>query len=305
MKVGIFRVSDTASDFYRTTLPLLTAAKYGQVESSQLWVANLYYEVANRTGKFMDVMTSDIFLLQRLGGQSVIDRMRQFIKDNNLKSKIVMDHDDDIFNTSPLSEHYADNGTEEVKIVHNGKLLHEWKDGININIKKNRIKMDDMKKTIGMVDMVTVTNENLANIFRPYNENVRILPNCIDVPEWNKLNIVRDNPEEIRIGWQGGHSHWEDLLMIRDPLKQICEKYPNVKIVMMGYMPVSMDKEFRQGQLEFKKWVEVPAHPYRLAAMDLDIGLIPLKKNQFNICKSPIKWVEYSALKIPSIASYV
>jgi O-antigen biosynthesis protein len=119
------------------------------------------------------------------------------------------------------------------------------------------------------------------------------------------LEIVRKNPEEIRIGWAGGHSHWEDLHMIREPLKEIGEKYPNVKIVMLGYKPATFEADYRKGQVEFHEWVDFAAHPYRLAAMDLDIGLIPLKENQFNMCKSEIKLVEYSALNVPSVCSYV
>lgn len=305
MKIGIFRNENGGCDYYRATLPIRTACYHGQDKSCELWVNNIYHEVVNQTEKFKTMMESDIFIFQRLGGVDLIKKMREFIKDNNLKAKIVVDHDDDIFNVSPLSAHYADSGVEEIKIVHNGKLIHEWKDGFNIDIKKNKFRLDQIKKTVEGADMVTVTNENLAKVFRQYNGNVKILPNFVDVSEWNRPNILRENPNEIRIGWGGGQSHWEDLLIIRDVLKDVARRNRNVKIVMIGWKPLTMENDFRPGQFEYHDWVDMAAHPYRMALLDLDIGVIPIKDNKFNRCKSSIKWVEYSSLKIPSVCSYL
>jgi glycosyltransferase involved in cell wall biosynthesis len=165
--------------------------------------------------------------------------------------------------------------------------------------------LDEVKRTIEQADMVTVTTNKLAEAFLPYNQNIKILPNCVDISQWNRLNIKRDNPEEIRIGWAGGYSHWEDLHMIREPLIEIGRLYPNVKIIMIGYMPITMEKDFRPGQLEFFPWVDTAAHPYRMAAMDLDISLVPIKNNIFNVRKSPIKWIEFSSLRIPCVSSYI
>lgn len=305
MKVGIFRNSKGACDFYRATLPIQIAETNNACKTRELWAANLLYEAGMRTEKFWDVMSSDIYLIQRLAGAKLIKKIREFLDECGLKSKIVLDHDDDVFNVSPMSNHYVDYGTKELKIVHNGNTIHEWKDGVNIDIKDNMERIDEIKLTLSHSDMVTVTTDKLAEVFSPYNKNVRILPNCIDLPQWNKLNIVRENPDEIRICWAGGYSHWEDLFMIRQPLIEIGKKYPNVKILMLGYMPVSMERDFTSGQVEFHPWVETPAHPYRLAAMDIDIAVIPLKDTIFNRSKSNIKLVEFSALKIPSVVSYI
>ena len=216
-----------------------------------------------------------------------------------------MDYDDDIFHVSPLSNHYVDYGTEEIKIENNGQIIHEWKDGVNIDIKKNQNTIDEIKKSIESVDMITTTNDYLANVLREFNPSVKVLPNCVDLNQWNRLDIRRKNPDEIRICWAGGHSHWEDLYLIRTSLIEIARKYPNVKILMVGYMPQSMEKDFRPGQFEFHPWVETPAHPFRTAALDIDIAIIPCKDSIFNRSKSTIKWVEFSSLKIPCVASYV
>ena len=305
MKVCVFRASDGACDFYRTVLPVYTPANKKELQHREIWISNLLVTMGTERKKFIDAMTSDIYFLQRINNTSLIKKLRSFAEETGIDAKLVMDYDDDIFHVSPLSNHYVDFGTEEIKIQNNGKIIHEWKDGENINIEENKERMEEIKKSISMVDMITTTNEHLANIFREYNSNVKVLPNCVDINSWNKLDIRRKNSDEIRICWAGGHSHWEDLYLIRDSLIEIAHKHKNVKILMVGYMPHSMGKDFRPGQFEFHPWVDTPAHPYRLAALDIDIAIIPVKDSIFNRSKSTIKWVEFSALQIPCVASYV
>lgn len=305
LKVCVFRATDGACDYYRTVIPTNTAAVKKAIEKSELWMANILVTMMVEQEKFIKSADSDIFFLQRVSGSSLIDKLKSFADASKINAHLVMDYDDDVFNVSPLSNHYVDYGTEEIKIAHNGKVIHEWKDGENINIKENQKRIDEIKLTCSKVDMLTTTTEHLAKVFRQFNPNVKVLPNCVDMESWGRLKLVRDNPEEIRIAWAGGHSHWEDLYLVRNALKEIAAKYPNVKIVMVGYMPNSMEKDFRPGQIEFHKWVETPAHPYRIAALDIDMAIIPLKDTIFNRSKSTIKWVEFSSLEIPCITSYV
>lgn len=305
MKVCIFRASDGACDYYRTLLPINTGAIVGHFQKREMWIANLLAKIQFERAKFIDAMQSDIYFLQRVSSELIVNKLRDFAIGCGIDAKIVMDQDDDTFNTSPFSEHYAENGIKELKIIHEGKLIHEWKNGVNMNLKENMKRIDGIKRALSSVDMVTTTNEHLAKIFREYNDNVKVLPNCVDLTHWNKLDLRRKNTDEIRICWQGGHSHWEDLYLIRDSLKQIANKYSNVKIVMVGYMPTSMEKDFRPEQIEYHDWVDNSAHAYRMATLDIDIAIIPLKDSIFNRSKSTIKWVEFSALKIPAIMSYV
>ena len=47
--------------------------------------------------------------------------------------------------------------------------------------------------------------------------------------------------------------------------------------------------------------VDIKVHPYKQILLNADIGIIPLADNDFNKSKSPIKWIEYSALGIPCV----
>ena len=305
LKVNIIRQGEMAQDFYRATLPLGKAEQNKAVDVNEIWQSNFLQEASARTDTFFKAMASDIYLIQRLSSTKFMRKIKEFIHEIDLKTKVVLDHDDDFFNVSPMSQSYFQYGTQEAKIQHDGKVIFEWKNGVNIDIDLNLKAMEEFKGALRGADLVTVTTPELGDVFKPYNPNIKVLPNCVDLTQWNRLRILRDNPKEIRICWYGGNSHWEDLILVRDTLKEIAAKYENVKIVIVGYKPAGIINDYRPGQVEFHDWVEFAAHPYRMAALDIDIGVIPLRVTPFNNAKSPIKWIEFSSLKVPCVTSYV
>lgn len=305
MKVGYFKNSDGGCDYYRALLPIETLKKNQMIQAESLWPANIVADILHNKEKFSKVMEADVFLLQRVIGKSFLTKIQEIIFANKNKNKMVLDHDDNVFSVSPLSNHYVDYGTKEIKIENNGKKIFEWKDGDNLDIKRNIKRLDEIKWSFGKCDMLTVTTDVLADAFRPYAENIRVLPNCVDLNIWNKLPLVRKNPEEIRIYWSGGHSHWEDLFMVKDVLVNLARENKNVKIVFSGWKPVGMEEEYPADQYEFRPWADTLAYPYTTAIADADIAIIPLVDNEFNRCKSSIKFVEMAALKIPAVMSMV
>lgn len=305
MKIAYFKNSDGGCDYYRAVLPIETAKKNGMVQAESLWPANIIADILYNKEKFMRTMDADIFLLQRVIGRQFLTKIHEVIKSNSKNGKLILDHDDNVFQVSPLSNHYSDYGTKETKIENNGKLIYEWKDGVNLDIKKNITRLDEIKWSLENCDMLTVTTDILADAFRPYCQNIRVLPNCVDLNIWKPLPLKRMNPEEIRIYWSGGHSHWEDLFMVKNVLIEIAKKHKNVKIVISGWKPVGMEEDYLKSQFEFRPWSDTVAYPYTTAIADPDIAIIPLVDNEFNRCKSAIKWIEMGALKVPAVTSMV
>ena len=165
----------------------------------------------------MEDLKSDVFLLPRLMSQTFIRDIRTKIDEFKEDVRIVVDFDDNVFEVSPLSSHYQDYGTEEVRIrLPNGDIKELWKDGFNIDLKKNRERLDTIKFCLESVDMVTTTTEILGNVLRNYNENIRILPNCVDLSRWRKLPLKET--DEIKLFWSGGWSHYEDWFLIRETI---------------------------------------------------------------------------------------
>jgi glycosyltransferase involved in cell wall biosynthesis len=150
------------------------------------------------------------------------------------------------------------------------------------------------------VDALTVSTQTLADRYSKLNKNIYVLPNAQDPKEWN---FTRAKNEHLTIGWAGGFTHYDDLYMIRQPIKRILRKYPDVRFRVIGCEPT-----FLAGnkQVEFVKGFSTTRqYPKTLANLGFDIGLAPVVDRPFNRGKSNIKWQEYSMLSIPTIASRV
>ena len=226
---------------------------------------------------------------------------------HKMGKKVVADHDDNIFNVNPMSPHYNESGTEEVDIEVEGEKIQVWQDGkihtgsdTKFDIEANKKRMEVAEECLRIVDAVTVTTPELKDQYLNFNENVYVLPNCIDTDLWKPAKIEKDGI--VRITWHGGCSHYMDLLSVKDSLAKIAKKYDYVKYVMCGYEFKGIFKDVDEEQYEFHNWVPTVAHPYKQALLNSDIAILPLKDDLFNRCKSAIKWVEYSSLGIPSVA---
>lgn len=160
-----------------------------------------------------------------------------------------------------------------------------------------------LKQIIKEADVVTCTTKTLQEELEKYNKNTVILPNCFD-PYWFDVRPSKNDSEMVRIGWTGAVSHYDDFVFIRPVLDEIMDIYPQVKMIICG------DPRFPQmlkhkNRIEFVPSVDIEMYPMRLAGLALDIGIAPLVDKPFNYFKSPIKWMEYSLCKVPSICSEI
>jgi glycosyltransferase involved in cell wall biosynthesis len=156
-------------------------------------------------------------------------------------------------------------------------------------------------KILPLVHAVTASTRELAEKIRPYNKNVFVLPNLLDPRLWEKT-VPEKRDGVIRIGFAGSHTHQKDLEMIEGALIEILERFKGkVEVVLFGcatsrLMSCSSVRfvPFDDGYTKFVK---------TLSSLNLDIGLAPLEDDEFNCCKSNIKWLEYSACTAAGIYS--
>lgn len=154
-----------------------------------------------------------------------------------------------------------------------------------------------------VADVVTTTTEELATELREYNKNVVILPNCLDFELWGKEPLENDS-DEIRIVWAGSSTHEADLLMLKPAIMEILEKYPQAKFLYAGDGNLWKKNLFeKHPRTEYIEPTDLDSWPAKLRSFRADIGVAPLIDTRFNRCKSNLKWLEYSAYKIPSVVS--
>lgn len=152
-------------------------------------------------------------------------------------------------------------------------------------------------------DLVTVSTEPLAAWARKYSSNIVVVPNCIDTALYAN---VRGREKEarhrndIRIYWGGGGGHYGDLLEVRDALLRICAERPNVKLIFSVFIPdwAADLPPFRVFMIRFAHF---NAYPKVLKWLCADVAVAPLVYNEFNRCKSNVKYLTYAMADIPSV----
>lgn len=264
---------------------------------------------------------ADLIVRQKCNN-SFIMAMLQLVQERyNLP--LIVDSDDDMIHThddNPASYAYRNStdpadAAEDVRDIKQSEIEEYEKKGYKIAkfgdiYRAGRFKAEWITyytlRMMKMADAITVTNNNLRQVYLPYNPNVYVLPNYIDPIRWE--GITKAKSDKVVVGWFGGISHLSDLQVIREVIPDILAKYPDVIVKICGMFPKFWitDKEKYGERLQIVKWQQdVTKWEAHFASMGIDVMLAPLIDTQFNRCKSNIKWMESAMLKIPVIASPV
>ena len=143
---------------------------------------------------------------------------------------------------------------------------------------------------------VSAGNKFLCDYALNYNNNVVLVPTCVDiVNRYNKLKDHRNG--QIIIGWTGSHSTMHYLDEILPLLRKVVAEF-DVKVMIVS----NKEPQFHLSNLQFKKWSEASEIDDLL---EFSIGLMPLKKHAWSEGKCGFKLIQYSALGIPAVSSPV
>lgn len=155
-------------------------------------------------------------------------------------------------------------------------------------------------------DGLIVSTPYLKEIYTEYNPNIYVVPNAINFKQWDKLKGKKRTG--IRIGWAGGSGHDGDFEPVADAIKNVLAKHKDAKLVLVnGPAKAGIPDYFKgvEGIEHHATWTPILKYPKMLAELDLDIGIAPLLDSAFNRGKSNLKWLENSALGIPTVAMNV
>ena len=168
--------------------------------------------------------------------------------------------------------------------------------------------LDNIKKLVYNSNQIVVSTSELEKRF-----------NDLDINNVEKIKnyLVRDSlpirpftfrgNDFIKIGYFGTLTHDNDLELIHNVILRLKDIFSKKGItVHFEIAGASID--------ETSDWFDVCKIPYYPMSMhtfydwldkhsDWDIGIIPLVNTEFNKCKSELKYIEFSALGIPVVAS--
>lgn len=139
-------------------------------------------------------------------------------------------------------------------------------------------------------------NDYLCNYARQFNDNVVLIPTCVDMDKMH--NGVKEHASgQVTIGWTGSHSTIPYLDEIMDVLMH-AEQELNTKFILIA----NKKPELPLRNWEFIPWNEMTEIKDLLR---IDIGVMPLKDDAWSEGKCGFKLIQYLSLGIPAVASPV
>jgi glycosyltransferase involved in cell wall biosynthesis len=164
-------------------------------------------------------------------------------------------------------------------------------------------------KCLALADGAIASTPILAEEYSQTNPNVCVLKNCID--PLDEFPCKENTTGKFRVGFVGSVTTNDDYIHIKDQIKQLDDR-GDVTIVVFGikykdgshisFMKEDLDFWSTLKNVEWQPYVPVTSYMMTLAKLSLDLAIIPRNENYFNACKSNLKFLEMSLLKIPVLA---
>jgi glycosyltransferase involved in cell wall biosynthesis len=107
----------------------------------------------------------------------------------------------------------------------------------------------------------------------------------------------------VRVAYLSGTpSHNKDFATINGALLAILEKYPQMRLVLVG--PLDTDNQLQKFSERIERMHFLPRIKYFEAVANVDINLAPLEiGNPFCEAKSELKWIEAGLVGVPTVAA--
>lgn len=151
--------------------------------------------------------------------------------------------------------------------------------------------------TVKLCDGVTVSSRRLRTVAMYATGGtmpVAYVPNLIDLRWWHAVQRqARRIVPGLTIGWVGAKRQDADLVAMAEGWRRVAARFPHVKFVVQGYAPEVLTKAVPFGRLVVLAWADLEDYPAGL--VNVDIGCCTVADTPFNLCKTPIKALEYGA----------
>lgn len=226
--------------------------------------------------------TADILITHRTAMSTIeaIDRMTDHCREVGMK--LIYDLDDDLISLSkdhPEAEFYE-------------------------NLKAPILRL------LVCADRVWVSTSVLARRIESWVRHVTVIANEVDHRLWTFPSDIAaaESNEVVKVLYMGTMTHGGDFNIARSALKRLVRDFgKRVSIRIIGAFPSTDDTSwFRRIHIPATAAKSYPAFVRWLVAHnDCQIGIAPLVDNAFNESKSHIKFLDYAALGLATVASDV
>ena len=177
----------------------------------------------------------------------------------------------------------------------NKRIYFDLDDGIFLAANGERDKK--FKSFFPHLEGVINSNKYLYQYSKVYNKNSYIIPMGIDTEKYT----LKDNYEikdQFILGWSGSDRSYDATFPMLIPvIENLAKKYPIELIIIKNSNPNLI---LKNAKVSFYKWDEETEVE---SIKKMDVGLMPLLKDNFQKYKSALKALQYMAVGIPALVS--
>jgi len=279
IKVGAIILNSTPSAYIRVVYPYCHASLAERVSLKIFDAKTIKYTSMIQSIKDEEI---DVLLIQRTAVHpEITDELISYCKDAGIK--IIYEIDDDLVNI----------------------------DATHPNHKNYVAFMGSMKKIAANADAITVSTENLRGIMSQFG-GVTVVQNRLEESLWvnGSVPAIRENTSsKVTMGYIGSYTHEGDIKLLHDVVKEA-----RLRLAKEG---INLEFEVIGGLAKGEKWFTHKIVPKKCELYPLfveyltketsywDFVVAPLADTSINKSKSALKYLEYSALRLPGIYSNI
>jgi len=164
-----------------------------------------------------------------------------------------------------------------------------------------------LTELICQADGCIVSCEQLRKLCSAWNDRTEIIPNYLpdEYFDLEKNHFQKTRVAPLVMAWFGSFTHFGELQMIERAIRKLSKKHGS-KFKFIYADPLARCPDWLK---PYKPLCITGVEPIEfvpvLTSLAVDIALAPVKDNEFNRCKTPLKMLEYGVSKFAVISSDV
>ncbi|RUQ98024.1 glycosyltransferase [Labedella endophytica] len=169
--------------------------------------------------------------------------------------------------------------------------------------------LDGLERIVAAADAVVVSTDELASRIGALARSVHVVPNRLSPLVWTEpVDTVptRRPTGSVRVLYMGSATHADDIAIVREAFDG--RQTPFGSRLELDVVGVLDDDETWFTRLDVPRNARAYdrfSHWLRSHRRRWDIGIAPLADTEFNHAKSDLKFLEYTSLGLPTVASAI